>query len=226
MPAERRYGIATASSVAFHAVALLLIGLFAGRTPTPPLILIPIELTVTEGASGSLELGGGGQPQAEPKSPKTPSTEADAERPKPSSAGGGARSSPAPPKVLTSERGTEPAGPVGVGKESEGGGGDEDVPKGPTRGPGVVGGPAPIYPKDALDEGLEGRVALAVTIGKDGSISSISVKESTGHAVLDQAARRAVEKGWIFEPGLKEGEPAPGKVTVVFEFTAGKVASR
>ncbi len=225
MPAERRFAIATAFSAAIHLAVLLLVGVLAGRTPVRPPILIPIELTMAEGVSGSLELGGGGQPGAEAKRPESPSTPAKPEKPKPSSAGGGKKPGPAPPKLLTSEKGTEPAGPENVGKEAGGEGGQEELPKGPTRGPGVVGGPAPVYPKDALDQGLEGRVRLVVVVGEDGAVSSISVEESTGHEILDRAALRAVRKGWIFEPGLTDGEPAPGTVTVTFEFTAGKVSS-
>jgi protein TonB len=222
MPAERRFGIATASSVAFHLLVVILIGLLTGRPPAPTSVLIPIELTVTEGASGSLELGGGGQPEAETTDPESTATQAEPEPPKPSSAGGRAKAAPAPPKVLTSEKGEEPAGPVNVGEDEQGEGGEEEAPKGPTRGPGVVGGPSPIYPKDALDQGLEGRVTVSVSVGGDGSISSISIEESTGHNVLDQAAVRAVRNGWVFEPGLKDGDPAAGKATVTFEFRQGK----
>jgi protein TonB len=124
--------------------------------------------------------------------------------------------------VLTSDKGTDPTGPVNVGKEEGGEGGQEEAPKGPTRGPGVVGGPAPVYPKDAEDQGLEGRVTLLVSVTKVGAVSGVSVKTSTGHDVLDRAAVRAVRNGWIFDPGLKEGEPVSDKVTVTFEFTGGK----
>jgi TonB family protein len=222
MPAERRFGIATVSSVACHVLILVLVGLLTARATQRPSILIPIELTVTEGEAGNLELGGGGEPKAEPRNLESPSTAVKPEQSKPSSAGGKAKPAPAPPKVLTSEKGEEPSGAVNVGKEESGEGGQAEAPKGPTRGPGVIGGPSPIYPKDALDRGLEGRVTLVVSVGADGSISSISVKESTGHDVLDQAAVRAVRNGWIFEVGLKDGAPVSGEAAVTFEFTSGK----
>jgi len=224
MPARSRYGIATSASVGFHIVLLLIIGLFAFRTPARPEILIPVELTMAGRAGDRVELGGGGQPEAKPKETKAPSTEEKPVKTEPSSKkAGAAKPAPAPPKVLTSKKGTEPAGPVAEGKEAAGDGGKEEKPAGPTKGPGVIGGTPPIYPKDALDRGLEGAVSLAVTVAPNGSISAVSVAKSSGHDMLDQAAIRAVKRDWKFQPGLKDGEPAPGSVTVTFSFTSGKV---
>ncbi len=67
---------------------------------------------------------------------------------------------------------------------------------------------------------------MSVLVGEDGSVSSVLVKKTSGHLLLDRAAVRAVQKGWTFEPGLKEGEPAPGEVTVTFSFSASKVKRR
>ncbi|HUU53537.1 MAG TPA: TonB family protein [Armatimonadota bacterium] len=223
MPARRRYGIATASSVGFHLIVLLAVGLLAAREPVRPEILIPIELTMSGQAGGQLELGGGGHPEAETKETSPPSTATEPRKEQPSSRGGMAKAAPAAPKILTSKKGTEPAGPVGVGKEAAGPGGKEEKPAGPTKGPGVLGGTPPIYPKDALDRGLEGKVSLKVVVAEDGSVSSVSVVQSSGHEMLDAAAVRAVKRDWQFQPGLKEGKPAPGSVTVTFEFTSGKV---
>ena len=226
MPARRRYGIATASSVGFHLVVLLLVGLLGARAPVQPDILIPIELTMFGQAGEQVELGGGGHPEAAPKETSHPSTAPEPTKEQPSSKGGTAKAAPAPPKILTSTKGTEPAGPVGAGKDAAGPGGEEDKPAGPTKGPGVLGGTPPIYPKDALDRGLEGKVSLSVVVAEDGSVSSVSVAQSSGHEMLDAAAVRAMKRDWRFQPGLKEGKPAAGSVTVTFEFTSGKVESR
>jgi protein TonB len=120
----------------------------------------------------------------------------------------------------------EPAGPTGAGRDRSGPGGQSDQPAAPTRGPGIVGGPAPVYPKDALDGGLEGRVSLSVTIAADGSVSAVGVAKTSGHKLLDEAAVRAVKRGWTFQPALKNGKPAAGTMTVTFEFAAGKVQSQ
>jgi len=223
MPARRRFGIATASSVACHLFLLLLIALLSGRTPVRPPILIPIELTMAEAAADSLVLGPGGHPEAPQKTTQAPAASPEPSKQRPSSRGGRAASAPAPPKLLTSKSGTEPAGPEGVGKEVAGPGGQKEAPAGPTRGPNIVGGPRPVYPKDALDQGLEGRVTLSALIGADGAVSSVTVAKSSGHPILDRAAVRAVQGNWSFQPGLENGKPVSGKCAITFSFFKAKV---
>jgi protein TonB len=223
MPAGRRFTIATAFSLGFHVLAVTLIGILTGRMPVRPPILIPIELTVTEGAAGSLELGPGGHPEVAQTQVRAASTKPQRKETKPASRGGDAKAAAAAPKILTSNKGAEPAGPETVGKEQAGAGGREEAPAGPSRGPGIVPGPVPTYPKDALDRGLEGSVTLSVLVAEGGSISSVSVTRSSGRDLLDEAAVRAVKTGWTFEPALKNGRPAPGKVDITFGFAHGTV---
>lgn len=212
--------------MAFHVVLLLVICLLAGRTPAAPEVLIPIELSLVGEAGGQVELGGGGRPEAEPKQASTPAPSPEPSPEKPTSEGEAAEPAPAAPEVLTSEKGEEPAAPVGKGEEEAGPGGPEEKPAGPTRGPGVVSGSAPTYPKDALDRGLEGQVSVSVSVAGDGSVSSVSVGKSSGHDVLDQAAVRAVKRDWRFLAALENGEPTSGSVTVTFEFKSGKVEAK
>ena len=221
LSARDRYRIATASSVAFHAVALMVIGLLAARTPVRPEVLIPIELTVSEQAADRLDLGGGKPDALETKAAASTAPRAAAKPP--SSPGGRAKAAPAAPRILTSRKGAEPAGATGAGRDRAGPGGQSDQPAGPTKGPGIVGGLPPVYPKDALDGGLEGRVSLSVTVATDGSVSTVAVAKGSGHQILDDAAVRAVKRGWSFQPALKNGKPAAGTITITFEFSAGKV---
>lgn len=44
------------------------------------------------------------------------------------------------------------------------------------------------YPRVALDNNWEGKAVVRLVIGANGSIAHISIKTSTGHEVLDQAA--------------------------------------
>ena len=227
MSPSRRFGIATASSLTFHAIVVILIGLFASRgAVSVQEVLIPIEVTVekpTEPPAPKVVLGGGGHPQGPAKRSDAPALLERPTRRPPSSAGGRPKAAPAPPRILTSKKGKEPSGPIGQGREPAGPGGREEVPAGPTYGPAIVGGPAPIYPKHALDRGLEGTVSLAVTVRADGSVQSVSVAKSSGHALLDEAAVRAVEQGWTFKSGVAKGKPASGKVTVIFVFSGASV---
>ena len=221
MPARRRFGIAAASSLAVHLLLLLLIGLLSGRAPLRPPVLIPIELMIAEAGADSLVLGASGRPEAPPKVVEAPAVSDEPPKEKPSSSGGKAKAAPAPPKLLTSKSGTEPTGAQGTGEAPAGDGGREQKPAGPTRGPNIVGSAKPLYPKDALDQRLEGTVTIAVLVADDGSTSSVTVADSSGHAKLDQAAKAAVERSWSFSPALENGKPVPGKRTITFVFTAG-----
>lgn len=48
------------------------------------------------------------------------------------------------------------------------------------------------YPRTAVRMGLEGRLRLALMIAEDGTIRSVRLLTSSGHAVLDEAASEAV----------------------------------
>lgn len=222
MSERRRYRIAGLISLAFHALLVLVIGLLAMRIPLRPEVLIPIELTVAERPEPTITLGGGGKPEA-PKNAESAAAVVKKAPAKPSSAGGKAERAPAPPRLLTSRNAKEPAGPTGNGREPAGPGGKLEEPAGPTYGPNLVGGPLPAYPKDALDRGLEGRVILTVLVGSDGKVEAVTVESSSGQPVLDEAAVRAVKQGWVFDPGMANGKPAPGKARVTFEFSGGTV---
>jgi len=48
------------------------------------------------------------------------------------------------------------------------------------------------YPPEAVSRGIEGEVRLLLRVADDGSIVEVSVAAGSGHALLDQAAVRAV----------------------------------
>ncbi len=63
---------------------------------------------------------------------------------------------------------------------------------------------SPPYPPKARRMGYEGIVILKVLINKNGGVNSLTVLESSGYDILDQAALSAVKK-WLFEPGTEGG---------------------
>ncbi len=69
-----------------------------------------------------------------------------------------------------------------------------------------ISNPNPMYPPDAVQQGLEGRVVLSVTIAVSGSVTKVIVAESCGHQSLDQAALDAVRR-WRFSPATRDGKP-------------------
>lgn len=78
--------------------------------------------------------------------------------------------------------------------------------------------PPPGYPREALREGLTGTVVLDVLVGVDGQPLQAEVVRSSGHRVLDLAARRQVLSRWTFKPAQQAGVPvqAIGRVPVEF----------
>lgn len=60
------------------------------------------------------------------------------------------------------------------------------------------------YPEEARRRKLSGRLVLAVGIRHDGSVDSIHVRQSSGYAVLDDAAVRIVKLAAPFSPFPEE----------------------
>lgn len=56
------------------------------------------------------------------------------------------------------------------------------------------------YPLEARKQGLYGNVRMLVTILASGEVDSIKVLETSGHAVLDQAAVKSIQIASPFEP--------------------------
>lgn len=84
--------------------------------------------------------------------------------------------------------------------------------------PATIHSPRPQYPADALAAGVEGRVVLRVELDRAGRVTRAVVAKTSGQAVLDEAARRAVAT-WKFEPATRLGIRVATaiKVPVVFK---------
>ncbi|TAL83230.1 MAG: TonB family protein [Rhodanobacter sp.] len=62
------------------------------------------------------------------------------------------------------------------------------------------------YPEEARRRGLHGDVLLTVVLNLDGSIKRVEIIQSSGHEVLDEAARRIVRLAAPFPPAPRTGE--------------------
>ncbi len=51
-----------------------------------------------------------------------------------------------------------------------------------------------FYPREAIAQGLEGRVVLLLTLDDAGRVTRIEVASSSGHRILDEAARKAAAR--------------------------------
>jgi protein TonB len=82
---------------------------------------------------------------------------------------------------------------------------------------GLGGNPTPHYPREARDNGWQGRVVLAVRVGADGRAAAVSVRRSSGYAALDNSARQAVQR-WRFRPATQGGVAVAASVLVPIRF--------
>jgi protein TonB len=83
--------------------------------------------------------------------------------------------------------------------------------------------PTPSYPAEARRRGWEGTVLLSVEILENGRPERITIKQSSGHSALDEAALGAVGR-WTFIPAQREGKPvrSVAEVPIVFALRNGR----
>jgi TonB family protein len=73
-------------------------------------------------------------------------------------------------------------------------------------------GPRPDYPLSARSRHLQGRGIFILYVRPDGTVASVEVAKSTGHAELDESGVAAFRK-WRFRPGTVK------KVNIPLAFT-------
>lgn len=78
--------------------------------------------------------------------------------------------------------------------------------------------PPPVYPPRAANRQQSGIVQLLIDVDSSGIVQAVSVEVSSGHASLDQAARKAV-LNWRYRPALLAGEPIARTITKSIEFS-------
>jgi len=79
---------------------------------------------------------------------------------------------------------------------------------------------APIYPQDAKDARVSGKVVLKATIGRDGKIHDLRVEEAPWPSLV-AASLIAVSK-WEYKPYLLNGEPVEVETTINVIFELGR----
>lgn len=103
------------------------------------------------------------------------------------------------------------------------GGGETVVPGngGPVTGIALqyLSNPKPVYPREALRNGQQGTVMLRVVVDEAGNPIEVSIATSSGHRVLDRAAREQVLRKWKFVPARHNGRTVKAEGTVPVAFT-------
>lgn len=83
--------------------------------------------------------------------------------------------------------------------------------------PSYLKNPPPKYPKIAKRRRMEGVTRLWVKVSEKGTVLSLKIHQSSGHARLDQEALKAV-KHWRFISAKKQGYSVVGEVIVPIRF--------
>jgi TonB family protein len=78
---------------------------------------------------------------------------------------------------------------------------------------------AAYYPREALEQGIEGKVALSARIGPDGCVRSAALLVGTGVDALDAAALRWMLEGAVYRRSVPraDGQPATTSLSVSFK---------
>ena len=74
-----------------------------------------------------------------------------------------------------------------------------------------------IYPKEAIEQNIQGRVIVTFVVEADGSLSDISIARGI-HELLDAEAIRVIKLMPKWKPGVKDGEPVRARFTVPVQF--------
>ncbi|MCH6589610.1 MAG: energy transducer TonB [Proteobacteria bacterium] len=122
--------------------------------------------------------------------------------------------------VASAAPGDAPAAPVarapGVSSRETSGGAKRTV-SAAGYAAGHLGNVPPVYPYRARRKEIEGRVVLRVQVLPGGTARSVEVLSSSGHAILDRAALKAV-RAWRFVPAKRAGAPVAGAIDVPITF--------
>lgn len=76
----------------------------------------------------------------------------------------------------------------------------------------------PAYPATALPTKESGATVINALVNADGTVKTVTLRQSSGYADLDTAAANAVN-GWKFVPGTKNGQPVDAWTSIQIVFT-------
>jgi protein TonB len=77
--------------------------------------------------------------------------------------------------------------------------------------------PRPSYPRLARRRGYEGTAVLEVLVNREGKVDEVRLSSSSGHSILDRAAKSSVKK-WIFIPAMRDNKQVEMWVKIPIRF--------
>jgi protein TonB len=125
---------------------------------------------------------------------------------------------PAPRASQSSEAAEGTATKPHSGESGKAGGSQGPADEGPTTKAAYLYRPEPEYPAIAKHRQWEGRVVIRVKVLANGHCSQAEIQASSGHDILDEAARETVCNTWRFKPALRGGQPVESTVNVPINF--------
>lgn len=132
-------------------------------------------------------------------------------------------SGPSVPPIVTAENGSADARTSSAARRSGNSAGEKNGSL--INSAGYRRNPLPAYPPLAQSHRWEGTVLLSVRISPDGTAAGVTVKESSGYAVLDEAAVAAV-RNWEFEPARVNQQSISSTAEVPIHFQLRAVKAR
>ena len=78
--------------------------------------------------------------------------------------------------------------------------------------------PAPAYPAESRRLGEQGRVLLRVLVNADGSVERVTLRKTSGHERLDDAAQQAVQQ-WRFVAAQRGDQAISAWVVIPISFS-------
>jgi TonB family protein len=84
--------------------------------------------------------------------------------------------------------------------------------------PQIIKETTPVYPKEAEEKGITGKVMIQAFIDENGDPVKVKVGKSSGYEMLDQSAVAAAGKN-KYRPGIRDGKPIATWISYVVTFT-------
>jgi protein TonB len=80
-----------------------------------------------------------------------------------------------------------------------------------------------VYPRAAIDLGIEGTVHLKISVAADGTIAKIEViGKKVGYGCTEEAIKEIEKTSGMWQPGKIGGKPVPAKVVIPVKFELKK----
>jgi protein TonB len=74
-----------------------------------------------------------------------------------------------------------------------------------------------VYPQEAQDNRIHGKVYLTFVVERDGSVSTVNIIKGVD-PLLDDAAKKAIESSPKWSPGLQRGRPVRVRFSIYLNF--------